>query len=520
MSHPAGQEASTGTAETRIKRFRAALGPLINAAESSRLPMIFTDAQGADHPLIFANDSFLALTGFERDAIVGGPLAFLLGAVSDSDALASVQDSLVTGVDGAWELHCRRADGTEFLAEVHLSPVRDANGVIRQNFLSFVNLDRHAAQRNEMHALYEQAPGFIAVSEGPEHVFTFANAAYRRLVGRTHLVGLSVAKALPETVEQGIISKLDQVFRTGEPLVETNVPISFNPSDGSPTVVRYVNFVYQPVRNAGKVITGLFCEGYDVSAERKAAKELSLLQAELIHLSRANAMGAMATTIAHELNQPLVAISSYVAGCVRLIEPVTPNADKLRDALQATEEASQRAGEIIRQVRELTRRGAPATTCFDAKAAIEECVRLVRAGGCEGVELHNHTADGIMMVADRIQIQQVIINLLRNACDAVVATSERRVTIVAELKNRAVVVSVRDTGAGVPLEAARGIFSWTDTTKEGGMGLGLSISRTIIEGHRGRIWLDRSDATGSTFCFSVPSASSDEGSVPGDQLRD
>lgn len=108
------------------------------------------------------------------------------------------------------------------------------------------------------------------------------------------------------------------------------------------------------------------------------------------------------------------------------------------------------------------------------------------------------------MVGDRVQVQQVTINLLRNACDAVSATRKRRVTIVAKPRDTDVIVSVTDSGSGVSVEAARSIFSWTDTKKEGGMGLGLSISRTIVEGHRGHIWLDRSDETGSTFCFSIP----------------
>ncbi|WP_161978317.1 PAS domain-containing sensor histidine kinase [Sphingomonas oligophenolica] len=508
MPTPTGSQTVQQATEQRAEQFRDALGPFVVAAETTRMPMVFTDADGAGNPLVFVNDSFVALTGFARDAIMGQDLLSLLGDVADSGTLSLIEAALGTGTDGTWELQCRRADGVEFLAAVYLSPVRDQQGAIRQNFLSLVELgghiDRMLKQRNEFHALYEQAPGFIAASEGPDHVFTFANASYKRLVGHDDLVGRTVADALPEIVDQGFIARLDQVFETGEPFLGTGVPIRFGAADGGTSAPRYINFVYQPIRNARDRITGLFCEGYDVTLEREAADELAALQADLIHVSRVNAMGAMATTLAHELNQPLAAISSYVAGCQRLIDPAAANADKLREALAATEEASQRAGDIIHYLRDLTRRGTPTNTSFDLRAAIGECVRLVSAGRSEALDIVNDTLDDVTMIADRVQIQQVVINLLCNAAEATIAADRDRMTIGAEITADHVIVSVTDTGGGVSAEAAKGIFSWSDSNKAGGMGLGLSISRTIVEGHDGRIWLERSDRTGSTFCFSLP----------------
>lgn len=132
------------------------------AAETTRMPMIFTDGQHADNAIVFANDAFLGLTGFTRSALLGKPLKLLLGDVTDSASKFSIQGILAAGGTGTWEIPCRRADRSDFLAIVFLSPVRDKNEVVRQNFLSFIELDGHVERlldaRNEFHALYELAP--------------------------------------------------------------------------------------------------------------------------------------------------------------------------------------------------------------------------------------------------------------------------------------------------------------------------------------------------------------------------
>ncbi|MGK2908589.1 MAG: PAS domain-containing sensor histidine kinase [Sphingobium sp.] len=491
----------------RVDFFRQALGPFVTAVETTRMAMIFTDARIERHPIVFANDSFIALSGFDRATLLGNGIAYLLQQLADHQTISFVEHALNSGTDGTWEAHCRRADGSEYLATVFVSPVRDQQGVIQQHFLCFVEVsgrtDRLLHQSDRFEKLYDQAPGFIATSEGREHRFTFVNKAYKQLVGRADLLGRTVIDALPELAGQGIINLLDKVFETGEAFVGRDIPMQFSKDNEAPTL-RYVNFVYQPVHDGDGAINGIFCEGYDVTAEREAADKLSLLQAEVAHLSRVNAMGMMAATLAHELNQPLAAISHYAAGGGRLVDPHSQDADMLLGSLRATEEAAQRAGEIIRNVRELTRRGETNRTQFDLKAAVAECTRLVRAGGCPDVTIEDQVPAKLLLTGDRIQIQQVIINLLRNGCEAAGTSTDPRVVISASVKGDLVIVSVTDTGDGLSVEAARNIFTWTQSTKGSGTGLGLSISRSIIEAHQGRIWLEKSSASGSQFCFSIP----------------
>jgi two-component system sensor kinase FixL len=506
MANP-GNEAQI-SAFARIEKFHKALGPFVVAAETTRMPMIFTDGQESDNPIVFANDAFLALTGFISEEILGKPLKFLLGDVTDSGTVSSIRSAIALGESGTWEMQCRRSDKSEFLASVFLCPVRDKNEIVQQNFLCLVELGGHIErllnQRNEFHALYEQAPGFIATVEGPDHRFTFANASYKRFVGREHLQGKTVAEAIPEIVDQGFVTLLDQVYCTKEAFVGENMPIYFLNQSTRLMETRYANFVYQAISDANGLVTGLFCEGYDVTAQRVAAAAVLELQSELIHLSRVNAMGTMATTLAHELNQPLSAIANYTAGMRQLVGSTAPDDGQLMEALQGIDEASQRAGGIIRNLRELTRRREPTRLAFDLRSAVEECVRLVRATAAPEVQFAIDIPDGLTMLADRIQIQQVLINLLRNASEAAIMSDRSCVSVETKRVDDTMVVSVLDTGSGVPAKLAESIFSWSDSAKDGGMGLGLSICRTILEAHLGQIWLEKSGPEGSEFCFCVP----------------
>lgn len=357
--------------------------------------------------------------------------------------------------------------------------------------------------KKPLYALYEKAPGFIATSEGPEHHFTFANASYKRFVGRDVLTGFTVAEALPEIVEQGVIAILDEVYCTGEPFLGSDMPMKIlNPETGV-LEARRIDVVYQPVRDTSGRITGLFCEGYDVTAKHEAQEALTALQSEMIHVSRVNAMGMMAATLAHELRQPLSAIVNYISG-IRLLEPTAKFPGRLVDALQGIDEAAQRAAGVVQHLRELTGRRKPDQTAFDLKFAVEECVRLVRASTSPEIKFVVQVADGMTMTADRIQLQQVIINLLLNAAAATLHSDRRLVTIIACKQGRTVKVSVVDTGTGVAREVAESLFTWSNSSTIDGMGLGLSICRTILEMHGGRIWLEKSDSDGSEFSFVLP----------------
>jgi two-component system sensor kinase FixL len=407
-------------------------------------------------------------------------------------------------------LLCRRADKSEFLATVGLSPVADSHGIVRQNFLCFVAfgspLEKVINSQNEFRNLYRRAPSFITKTEGPDHRVTYMNETCKRYFGFIAPEGQKLADFSPETPDQGFRAIRDRVYRTGEPFTGENIPVDVPDRSTGLMERRYVNFVYEAVRNEHGEITGVFGEGYEIDESQDVGSAIAHLQSELIHASRVNAMGTMAATIAHELNQPLSAIANYSAGLQRLLKTGTGDRGQLISTLQEIDQSSRRASGIIKNLRELTWRRDPVYLTFDLYTAVAECVRLVEASVNAGFSIVIDIVHDLMITGDRIQIQQVVINLLRNACEASSESDHPKVSIHARAIDQNVVVDVIDYGPGVTAKAAEDLFSWSDSAKEGGMGFGLSICRTIIEAHHGRIWLKNGGPGGTEFCFSIPTA--------------
>jgi two-component system sensor kinase FixL len=498
-------------AQVEVENFREALGPFVVAAEKTRMPMVFTDAQGDGHAILFVNDSFLRLTGYGREELLARDFTFLLA--DPADPAGATMRALIAREfeeDGGdvVEIECRHRDGHTFPAAASVNPVNDDHDVVVQHCISFIDLTRHVErlrkERDQLHALYQHAPGFIATTEGPDHRFTFANISFRTLVGNRNLLDETMADALPEAAAQGMIDILDHVFRTGEPFVASAAPLDLQIDPHESQTRRFLDLIFQPIRNGKNEITGLFCEGHDVTAHKMAIEQVVLLQTKLIHLARVNAMGTMAATLAHELSQPLTVISNYAAISRQLVDAGEKGAGALDDSLGQIAAAAARARALILRIKAMAKQGEPLREAFDLKDAIAEAVDFVRIGKPVGISIHDHVRSGTWVEGDRVQLQQVIINLVRNACDAFDPPDRGLVTLSSAVEDERIVISVDDTGPGVPVTEIESLFEWSSSTKAEGMGLGLSISRTIVEAHDGKIWLDHNDVGGARFCFSLP----------------
>lgn len=254
----------------------------------------------------------------------------------------------------------------------------------------------------------------------------------------------------------------------------------------------------------GRFFTG-FCR--DLTERHRAEARIQEQQQELLHMARFTALGEMASTLAHEINQPLTAITNYLKGSRRLLEKSTEeNAPMLRDAVDKAAEQALRAGDVIRHLRDFVARGESERQVERLPSLIEEASSLALVGAREINVLVSYKLDpgAELVLTDRIQIQQVLLNLMRNAVEAMqdVPRRELKVTTVARDDGMAE-VSVIDTGPGLAPEVSAQLFQPFVTTKKQGMGVGLSICRTIVESHGGHIWAEAMPAGGTAFRFTL-----------------
>ena len=243
---------------------------------------------------------------------------------------------------------------------------------------------------------------------------------------------------------------------------------------------------------------------------RSAEQDLKTMQDELAHVSRLTTMGELAASIAHEVSQPLTAVITNANACLRWLAADPPNLDEARDTLTRILRDGRRASDVIQRIRALLKRRAPESVPQDVNELIREVLALVQdalrtARVSTQVELGGNVP---AVLGDRVQIQQVVLNLVMNGIEAMREVDDRPRQLVVGSSNRdgEVVVTVSDSGVGIDPDKLDRLFDPFFTTKAEGMGMGLSVSRSIVESHGGRLWASSGEASGATFRFTVPMA--------------
>ncbi len=249
----------------------------------------------------------------------------------------------------------------------------------------------------------------------------------------------------------------------------------------------------------------------DITLRREAETQARRHESEVAQVSRASLAGEMASALAHEINQPLMAITTYARGCLRLLKQPLFEPAVLKEGVEQVMLQAERAGDILSRLREFLRTGACQRSVVNVKALLDGSVALAQMEAAQNaIDIEVRVAPGLPAVlADRIQIEQVLLNLLRNAIDAVLGddANPRSIVIAANRASATTVeITVADSGAGLADEVASRLFEPFVTTKPHGMGLGLSISRSIVEAHEGHLQLLRTSGAGSIFAFDLPIA--------------
>ena len=241
-----------------------------------------------------------------------------------------------------------------------------------------------------------------------------------------------------------------------------------------------------------------------------ASEALREAQAELAHINRVTTMGELTASIAHEVMQPIASARNNARAAQNFLDMERPDLGEAREALACVVGDADRAADIIDRIREHMKKAPPRKECFDLNAAISEVIALTRsATSGKTVSVQTRFANGLRLVeGDRVQLQQVILNLIRNAVEAIEASDmgQRELLISTQQDGTEIVVSVRDTGPGVDPKQLERVFEAFYTTKPSGTGMGLSICRSIIDAHGGRLWVEPNEPRGSVFQFTLPGA--------------
>ncbi len=246
----------------------------------------------------------------------------------------------------------------------------------------------------------------------------------------------------------------------------------------------------------------------DASARHAAEQNVNELRRELLHVSRLSEMGEMASALAHELNQPLTAIINYLEACSRmLVRDDEVSQEQTKGLMQKASAQASRAGQIIQQLRKFVAKGETERSFEPINPVVKEAVELALIGTSQqGIAVTFDMVDGLPdIMIDRVQIQQVITNLVRNAVDALIDVERRKLTVrTLPLENAAVQIEIIDTGTGLAEEVVERLFQPFVTTKTNGIGIGLSICRSIVDAHEGEIWATANPDDGTTFYLNLP----------------
>jgi two-component system, LuxR family, sensor kinase FixL len=363
--------------------------------------------------------------------------------------------------------------------------------------------DALAGESALLRSILETIPDAMVVIDHLGNVHSFSRAA-ERLFGYSaaEVHGQNVTMLMPSPYREQHDGHLTRYLTTGKSrIIGIGRVVVGRRKDGSTFPMELS--VGEVRQDGHKLFTGF---ARDLTERQLTERRLQELQEGLLHVSRLRSMGQMAAALAHELNQPLTATANYVRAALRLIEQPEPNLPRVRQAMSQAVQQTLRSGEIIRRLRAFVSRGEVARRPESVAKLIEEASALALVGAKEhGIKVMIRIDPNLPTAeVDRVQIQQVLLNLIRNAVEAMEAREVRELSVGTAMADGAVLVSVADTGGGIPPEIESKLFQPFVTTKAEGMGIGLSVCRTIVEAHGGRLWVEQRAGGGSIFRFTLP----------------
>jgi two-component system sensor kinase FixL len=367
------------------------------------------------------------------------------------------------------------------------------------------------AREAHLKSILDTVPDAMIVIDERGVIQSFSSAA-ERLFGYTpaEVLGTNVKQLMPSPYRESHDAYIDRYLTTGERrIIGIGRVVVGERKDGSTFPIELA--IGEMRSRNQRFFTGFI---RDLTERQQTEARLQELQSELVHISRLTAMGEMASTLAHELNQPLSAIANYLKGSRRLLDETSDERSvMLRDAMDKAGDQALRAGQIIRRLRDFVARGESERQVESVKKLVEEASALALVGAKDqGVRVRFQFDPAVdLVLVDKVQIQQVLLNLIRNAIEAMQDCRKRELLISTMAAEAGMItISVADTGTGIAPDVALQLFQPFMTTKPHGMGVGLSISRTIVEGHGGQINCEPNPAGGTIFRFTLRAVTDEE----------
>jgi PAS domain S-box-containing protein len=451
------------------------------------------------------------LNGYEAEEIIGHHFSRLY--LSEDLEFGKPRKELETAAaegrysEENWRM---RRDGSRFWASVVVTALRDPKGTL----VGFSKITRDLTERKlaedelrKLASLVENSPDFIGLSSVDGKVL-FVNPAGQALVG---LEGDEQARdttiadyVVKEDVEKLIQQALPVVMRDGH----WDGEIRFRHFKTGKAISMHQHIFFSKEPGSGRPLA-LATISRDITERKIAEEALRTTQADLAHVSRVTTMGELTASIAHEINQPLSAIVNNANACRRLLALSPPDIDEVRQAVTDIADLGTRAGEVISRIRTFMKKAIPTKTELDLNQVIVDVLTLIPGEKVAHdisvvTELNSNLPP---VLGDRIQLQQVMLNLIMNGIEAMVPITDRpRVLQIRSQVQESghVLVTVKDSGAGLDAKAMSHIFDTFFTTKPSGMGIGLAISRSIVEAHGGRLWPVQNGSEGAVFNFTLP----------------
>jgi PAS domain S-box-containing protein len=482
------------------------------AVEASPSAIVMVNEQGG---IVLVNVQAEKLFGYARNELIGQSVETLLperfrGRHTDyRTGFFAAPQARSMGADR--ELWARRKDGSEVTVEIGLSPIETDDGILVLTSILDITARREAEktverERKFLRQVIDTDPNFIFAKDRDGR-FTLANKAVADAYGTTvdNLIGRTDADFNPNQYEvdsfrradQEVIDTLEERFIAEEHITD---------AEGR---VRWLQTVKRPIIESDGSAKQVLGASTDITRRKETEIELREQRAELAHVARISTMGELAASLAHELNQPLTAILSNAQAALRFLSGKPADIEEVREILQDIVKDNSRAGEVIRRMRALVKKEELEFASLDFASLIRDVVALVHSDAILlNVKLALELDENLPPVrGDKIQLQQVVLNLLLNAFDAMkdCPAGERDVKLQVEKRGAGLIqIAVSDCGTGLSGDKLDKIFQPFYTTKGEGLGMGLSICRSIVEAHGGHLWAENNADRGATFYFTVP----------------